>query len=121
MTQPESRLSGKIISMINRRGGYVWKVHGNEFTPAGTPDIVGTYRAYFIALETKMPGNDLSVRQRYVISKMRRAGGFVCAPCKSIEEAEVMLIHMDSWLDGLQQVRIAAAYVLEDLYGRGAS
>jgi Holliday junction resolvase len=95
MTQPESRLSGRIIKALNKRGACVWKVHGNEFTPAGTPDIVGAYRGYFIAVETKMPGGRLSAIQEYRIAQLRKAGGRVLAPCLSVESAVAMLGEID--------------------------
>lgn len=87
MTQPESRLSRKIIRALNDQGAYTWKVHGNEFTPAGTPDIVGVYRGLFIAVETKMVGGRLSAIQEYRIKQIREAGGRVLAPCFSVEQA----------------------------------
>lgn len=89
--QPESRLSRDVQKMIKSRGGYCWKVWGNELTPAGTPDICGVYRGQFIAVETKMPGNDLSPIQRYRISRMRLAGALVVAPCYTVEAASELL------------------------------
>jgi Holliday junction resolvase len=99
--QPEGRLSRLIIDLIKQRGGYAWKVHGNEFTPAGTPDIVGCYRGQFIAIETKLPeGDDLSARQRYVVGQMRKAEGSVLAPCRSVREASSWLDRLDALMRG---------------------
>src|SRR5690349_275415 len=89
--QPEGKLSKKIIDALHARGAYVWKVHGNEYTPAGTPDIVGVYKGQFIAVETKMPGNELTAIQRYRIARMRTAGALVVAPCRSVEEATALI------------------------------
>lgn len=33
---------------------HVWKVHGNEFTPAGTPDFCGHLRSRFLGIELKV-------------------------------------------------------------------
>ena len=91
MGQPEGRLARAVIKMVDERGGYAWKVHGNEFTPVGLPDVVGVYKGTFVAFETKMPGNKPTAAQAYRAKKIRRAGGLVCSPCLSVEEAEEML------------------------------
>lgn len=75
--QPESKLSRDIQKLIKFRGGYCWKVWGNDLTPAGTPDIVGCYKGRFIAVESKMPGNKPSTIQEYRMERMRIAGAKV--------------------------------------------
>ena len=97
--QPESRLSLNIQRAMKARGAYVWKVHGNEYTPAGTPDIVGAFRGQAIGVETKMPGNTLSVVQEYRIGKMRQAGYYIVAPCYSIAEALAFLDSISALFD----------------------
>lgn len=95
MGQPEGRLARAVIKMVVERGGYAWKQHGNEYMPAGMPDVVGSYRGFFVAAETKMPGNDLSAVQVYRIRQIRAAGGRVVAPCRSIHEVTEMLDAID--------------------------
>jgi hypothetical protein len=77
MTQPESRLSRQIMAGIRMRGWFCNKNHGSEFTMAGLPDITVCAEGVFVALETKMPDkrDNTSERQKYVMSKIRAAGG----------------------------------------------
>lgn len=76
-TQPESRLSQKIMVKLRAEGYFCFKVHGNELMMAGLPDIVVCAEGLFIGLETKMPEkrNNTSPRQDYVHGKIREAGG----------------------------------------------
>jgi len=96
MGQPEGRLARAIKQMVFNRGGFAWKVHGNEYTPVGLPDIVGVYRGRFVAFESKMPGNAPTPAQRYRAQDIRRAGGLVLSPCRSVEEAAQLLDRIDS-------------------------
>jgi hypothetical protein len=93
--QPESRLSHAIQKALkNHYGRDLWcfKVHGGPLMPAGTPDIIGVCRGRFFALETKMPRPDSqpSEIQRYVMSRIRRAGGIVGVP-RSVPDALELL------------------------------
>lgn len=98
--QPESVLSLKINKAMTKRGAFMWKVHGNEYTPAGIPDLVGAFRGQAIGVETKMPGGKLSVIQEYRIEKMRLSGYLIVAPCFSIPQAlellDLLQEHSDS-------------------------
>lgn len=86
MAQPEARLSRMIMGALRSRGAFVFKIWGSEHMMAGLPDIIGCYRGWFIAVETKMPGNTTSPRQRYVIAKLREAGARVVV-AQSVAEA----------------------------------
>jgi len=92
--QPEGKVSAAIIKMIRERGGEAYKVHGNEFTPRGTPDISGCYKGFSIWLETKMPGNKPTLIQWKRMRDWRRAGAFTCVPY-SVQDAVQMLDHID--------------------------
>jgi hypothetical protein len=90
--QPEGRLARAVIKMVVERGGYAWKQHGNEYQPAGLPDVLGVYKGIFVGFETKMPGNEKpSAVQVYRARQIRKAGGLVCSPCLSVPEATEML------------------------------
>lgn len=93
--QPEGRFSYRIIQMIKQRGGYAWKVHGNEYQPKGTPDICATYMGWSMWCESKMPGNKPSPIQKYRINQLRRAGALVCVPY-SLKDAVQMFDHVAS-------------------------
>lgn len=77
MSQPEARLSRKIMTAIRAHGYFCFKVHGSEFMTAGLPDIIVCAESLFIGLETKMPDkrHNTSVRQEYVADQIREAGG----------------------------------------------
>lgn len=81
--------------MIKKRGGEAYKVHGNEFTPRGTPDICGVYKGFSIWLETKMPGNKPTLIQWKRMRDWRAAGSFTCVPY-SVQDAVQMLDHIDT-------------------------
>jgi Holliday junction resolvase len=89
MTQAESRLSRKIMEALRLEGAFVFKVWGSEHMMAGLPDLIGCYKGRFFGFEVKMPEkrNNTSVKQDYVISLIRRAGGIsqvVCNPQEAL-------------------------------------
>lgn len=86
MAQPEARLSRQIMAALRARGAFVFKVWGSAQMMAGLPDIVGCYAGRFIAVESKMPGNEPTTVQRLVHAKIRRAGGTVVV-AHSVSEA----------------------------------
>lgn len=100
MPQPESRLSRKIMQAWRKRGVYCYKVHGSEFTPAGTPDIVGCYRGHFIYYETKIAdhGNKPTEIQYYRMEQMKKAGA-IGDWGTSVSHALTVLDRVDSILD----------------------
>lgn len=77
-SQPESKLSRRILNALRSEGAFAFKVLPSVEMMSGLPDVIGCYRGRFFALETKMPGKEKNVspRQNYVISCIRRAGGF---------------------------------------------
>lgn len=87
------------MNAIRARGGWCYKVHGNEFTPAGTPDIVCCYRGVFVAFETKTPtGGEPTEIQLYRHKRIRRADGVVGVP-RSVADAMAVLDALDDELD----------------------
>ncbi|QFP95793.1 holliday junction resolvase [Gordonia phage CherryonLim] len=86
MSQPEARLSRKIMTALRNEGAFVFKVHGGPMMMAGLPDIVGVYLGRFIAVETKMPGNKPSDLQLVIHDRIRAAGGQVVV-AHSVDEA----------------------------------
>jgi Holliday junction resolvase len=77
MSQPESRLSRKIMTALRARGWFCFKVHGSELMMAGLPDIIVCADGLFIGLETKMPGKEknTSARQDFVHEQIQLSGG----------------------------------------------
>lgn len=88
MTQPESKLSRKIMDALRLEGHFVFKVHGSEYMMAGLPDIIVCAKGLYIGLETKMPAtrNNVSTIQKYRHDQIREAGGAAFVVC-SVQEA----------------------------------
>lgn len=93
MSQPESKLSRKIMDALRARGWFCFKVHGSEYMMAGLPDILVCAEGLFIGLETKLPSTrgNVSPRQMYVRSQIQNAAGtseIVCSPEEAIVVVE---------------------------------
>lgn len=99
MAQRESRRSRDIMKRLRADGAFCFKVWGSELMMAGLPDIIGCYRGRFFGFEVKHPETreDTSVRQEFVMSKIRDAGGIaevVCTKqeaCDQLENIEAMI------------------------------
>lgn len=97
MSQPEAKLSRKIMEALRAEGYFCFKVHGSEYMMAGLPDIIVCAEGRFIGLETKMPQSreNVSPRQRIVHTQIEHAGGVarvVCSPAEAISVIEEVLI-----------------------------
>ena len=96
MSQPESKLSRRIMEKLRANGYFVFKVHGSEFMMSGLPDLIVCAEGKFIGLETKLPStrNNVSPRQSLVHSQIQHAGGHasvVCSPDEAVRRvAEVL-------------------------------
>ena len=98
MSQPESKLSRKIMDRLRLEGYFCFKVHGSEFMMAGLPDIIVCAEGRFIGLETKLPSTrgNVSPRQAYVHSQIQNAGGIatvVCSPQEALDVVQEVLVN----------------------------
>lgn len=89
MSQPEAKLSRRIMDALRLEGYFCFKVHGSEFMMAGLPDIIVCADGLFIGLETKMPQSrgNVSPRQTLVHTQIENAGGtaqVVCSPQEAL-------------------------------------
>ena len=76
MAQGESKLSRKIITALEVRGVFCFKVHGGPHMMSGLPDIIACVEGQFWGFETKMPdGKDATPIQKFIHTKIRSAGG----------------------------------------------
>jgi len=96
MSQKESKLSRDIMAELRKHGWFCFKVHGNEATMKGLPDIMVCAEGYFVALETKRPGEHGSntKRQEYVQGLINDAGGYsqlVLTPRQAVYIVEQVL------------------------------
>lgn len=105
MTQPESRLSAKILKRLRGEGYFCFKVHGNEMMMAGLPDIIVCADGVFIGLETKMPDkrNNVSPRQAYVHEKIRNARGGCYVVCSEKEALRKVADHINHFRDEVRR------------------
>ena len=92
MSQPEAKLSRKIMEALRLEGYFCFKVHGSEYMMAGLPDIIVCAEGLFIGLETKMPGkrDNTSPRQVRVHEQIREAGGSASVVCSVAEALRVV-------------------------------
>lgn len=92
MTQPEAKLSRKIMDAIRAEGYFCFKVHGSEYMMAGLPDIIACAEGLFIGLETKLPSTrgNVSPRQAYVHSMIESSGGVATVVCSAAEALAVI-------------------------------
>jgi len=92
-TQPESKVSTRIMKKWREMGAFCYKVHGGEFQMAGIPDISGCYQGVSVWCETKMPGNKTSLVQDVRINQLRASGAHVVV-AYSVADAVQMLEHI---------------------------
>jgi len=88
MSQPESRLSRKIIQELTSKGAFAFKIHGGPTMMAGLPDVIVCASGRFIGLEVKMPGQrgNVTTIQHHIHGKIVQALGVVAVVC-SVNEA----------------------------------
>lgn len=87
MSNPEARLQRAIQKVIaDDCGGYVLKVHGNAYTPTGTPDLLACIGGRFVAIEVKTPSGHLSEAQAKRLIDIAGAGG-IAAVVRSVGAA----------------------------------
>lgn len=93
----EAALQRRIAQALRDRGAYVVKVHGNEYTAAGTPDLLVCYRGAFVGLEVKQPGRErtLTKIQRHTLGLIADAGGHASL-VTSPEQALLVLDEIDA-------------------------
>lgn len=93
MAGPEAKIVKKIQRKIKEDYGtdiWIFKTHGSADQIRGLPDLVGTYRGFFIAMEVKKPGGQLTDLQTFTIQKIKAAGGYATM-ITSYEEAQDFL------------------------------
>lgn len=95
-SQPEARLSRKIMIELRKKGYFCFKAWGNDHTMAGLPDIIVCAMGFFVGLETKMPGkrDNTSPIQEHRHEQLRDAGAGVFVICSVDEALEVV----ESWI-----------------------
>lgn len=97
---PEARAVDSIRKALEARGCKVLKIHGNEYMPAGTPDLIVAVPAYregpiktwkhpaMAVIEVKAPGGShpTSKLQERELRKWAEAGA-LAGVCRTAKEA----------------------------------
>lgn len=93
---PEAKLSAAIVQVLRGRGAWAVKVAGGPTQHRGLPDIVASYRGYFIGLETKLPGKEgtLTKLQGQVLLDIRKSGGLAFT-ITSVRQADNLINAID--------------------------
>lgn len=86
----EKRIENQIKQYLDSIGAWHIKTHGNMFSKAGTPDLIGSLRGRFIAIEVKRPGGVVSPLQKAHLKLIRQAGG-VAFVAYSLEDVKHIL------------------------------
>lgn len=94
----ESELDKKITRLVRGRGGWISKIHGNEFVQ-GIPDHLICYRGRFVAIESKSPEGTTRPLQKIHIRSINKAGGRAVST-RSIKVVEDILNEIDRDIDG---------------------
>ena len=71
----ETSLARAGDKLLRSRGAYFINVHGTVVGDTGTPDRICCYRGRFLAIEWKQPRGHLTVKQRWHLDRVIRAGG----------------------------------------------
>lgn len=72
----EKNLEKRVRKRLRELGKEQWhtKIHGDEFTEVGTPDILGVIRGCMIAIELKAPGETPAKIQLWQLARLKEAG-----------------------------------------------
>lgn len=118
MSKKETALQSRLQRLINRRGGYVKKNHGNMITVKGLSDLSFTYKGLSFYWEIKTPNDakNVSVEQGIHCRLAKKAGG-ITAIVSTLEQAERILNHADYCID--QKLSIANILIeMDTLYSK---
>ena len=83
---PEAIIQRAFQAEIKRLGGYCVKQHGNCYSVAGTPDIIGCLNGRFFGIEFKAGKGVPSPKQIHELGRISHAGG-ISGVAYSVAEA----------------------------------
>lgn len=98
--EKESTFQSKAIEYIQKRGGYVVKVHVSAYQKQGVPDLIVCYMGMFVAFELKAKRGTAKQLQLFNKEQIQHAGGTakVVKTLKEIEDTldEIFRIRQDN-------------------------
>ncbi len=91
----ESRLSRKLLDKLGKiEGVKAIKIHGDRYTEAGTPDIIGSVRGRMFVIECKRSSKvSLEPIQKQRLKEWANAGALACS-VRNNAEMETLLTFM---------------------------
>lgn len=91
MPREASFVKRLLTHLRETHGAFAFKTHGGMFSVAGIPDVIACYHGRFFAFEAKRQKGGVTTKlQRYIIEKIRDAGG-VAEVVTTLEEVDLCL------------------------------
>jgi Holliday junction resolvase - archaeal type len=84
----ESQLVRWTTDLLQKNHWWVYKIHGNQWSRNGIPDLVVIKGGVHVWIELKMPGNKPTKIQEYEMSQMREHGAKVIVAYSAMEALE---------------------------------
>lgn len=86
----------KIVDRIHERGGKAINVTVDQYAVIGTPDVIGTYESYSLAIEVKDPdpNSQPSKKQKYELRMWHRAGALAFV-ARGVPDVDYVLDRID--------------------------
>lgn len=91
MARLETTVTRKILALLESKGAFVAKYHGNEYSLAGMPDIIACFNGRFIAIEVKKDEHEEPRRLQQAVMARIRASGGIAFHCWSVASCESAL------------------------------
>ena len=92
MVTPEGKVKQRVRELLEKHEAYFFFPATGGYGRSGVPDIVGSYRGYFFAVECKAGKGKTTALQERELRNIRRAGGVAFV----INETNVE--ELSSWL-----------------------
>lgn len=89
-TNPETKLTRKIVDALKAEGVWCFKKHGNQFGSSGVPDLICCVDGRFLAIEVKHGTRVATKLQEVVIEQINKRGG-VAGVARNVDEAVALV------------------------------
>ena len=86
----ETVIQQRIQKYLKGIGAKAVKMHGNEYSEAGIPDLLVCFQGMFLALEIKRPGAYPTRLQKVQLQRFKDAGA-IAGVVRSVEDVETMI------------------------------
>lgn len=83
----ERDLQRRILQALRTQGGWWVKFQAGRYAQRGVPDILGSYRGRFVALEVKTEEGGPTELQARTLLEIRRSGQGIAYIVRSVEQA----------------------------------